>query len=475
MEKYRDESAAQEQAEDKKHDRDDWKDLEKEDPLLPTQEVPQKDARKQTAYLDGLRGFAAFLVYMSHHVPWWYGMDNALNHGFGWHGERYFATFPYVRSFFTGGNAGVSIFFVLSGYVLSISPLRKLREGKVQEVRQSLISAAIRRPIRLFIPPLGISLAFALIMHLPFGLAPHLEWPVAVDNVFAELQKWVVEGYYMMSPLEPHGVNERWFCYDPPAWTMAIEFEGSMVVYALLAGFGFAVPHYRAYLFVITGFFFLFIFWWAMASFCFGVALAMNDIEGFDRTLIFKRFGITEKAQQIFFHVIFFSSWYLLDQPAGNKGANHLYETPGWYHLSKLIPYTYWDDEYWRFLNTFGAVGVVYAVLRIKWLQNFFSRPSLQYLGKVSFSLYLLHIPFLWTFGDRTYRLIGVARQDFKTWYDGLLRIPDIGLVGISTGFLVGQAIILPLNLMLAELCTKWLDEPSVKVGRWVVNKLGLR
>src|SRR5690349_14371657 len=58
---------------------------------------PSKPLRP-TAYLDGLRGFAAFLVYVQHHELWAHGLGNlqqafAMENAFGWRGEFYFATF----------------------------------------------------------------------------------------------------------------------------------------------------------------------------------------------------------------------------------------------------------------------------------------------------------------------------------------------------------------------------------------------
>lgn len=458
-------------------------DLEDEDPMqsglldpLPTynNEEPKRVEKNEqrTAFLDGLRGFAAFLVYMSHHVPWWYGMDGYLGHGFGYHGERYFAQLPFIRSLFSGGAAAVAIFFVLSGYVLSVSPLRMLRQRKRKTAYRSLASAFIRRPLRLFIPPIGVSLTFAMIMHLPFGLAPHLQWPVAEASIFAELKAWIVEVCWMMNPLEAHGIFTKWFRYDPPVWTMAIEFAGSMLVYSSIALFSPAPPRIRTYLFAATGLLLFATYRWEMALFMGGIVLSINDLDGFDIAFLSKR--LTDRGRAILYNAIFFAAWWILCEPAGVRDPERSYNTPGWYYLSMVVPKNYLDNEYYRFWNTIGAIMLVYSVLRLEWLQAVFSRPWLRYLGKISFSLYLTHIPLEWTVGDRIYRLLGVVRQEFTTPYDGLLTVPDIGPRGFSLGFIVAQMVILPLNILLADLGTKVLDDPSVKAGKWVAGKLGL-
>ena len=116
----------------------------------------------------------------------------------------------------------------------------------------------------------------------------------------------------------------------------------------------------------------------------------------------------------------------------------------------------------------------VYGVLRIQWLQRLLTTRVPLYLGRIAFSLYLIHIPLEWTLGDRIYRGFGIVRQEFTTPFDNWLPLPDYGPLGLSTGFLIAQCVILPINLFLAKLVTKYLDRRSVSSGRWLVSKLGL-
>ena len=72
--------------------------------------------RKQvhhTAYLDGLRGFAAFVVYWHHHQLWPRAIaDIIFENAYGYENRYYFACLPGVRTFFTGGHFAVAVFFV---------------------------------------------------------------------------------------------------------------------------------------------------------------------------------------------------------------------------------------------------------------------------------------------------------------------------------------------------------------------------
>lgn len=424
---------------------------------------------RPTAYLDGLRGLAAFLVYTSHHIPWYYGLPNVLDDGFGYGEQRYLGQLPFIRTLFTGGNAAVSIFFVLSGYVLSIGPLQSYRSsGRLQRYRM-LISASIRRPLRLYILPAAISLLMAFAMQLPFGLAPTLAWPVAQSSLFAELRNWGYEFLKMADPLGKHGMFEDWFPYDPPAWTMAIELRGSILVFGLVAITASFTPLTRLSS-LLTLAIILFLFYqWSLACFMGGMILAVNDVDEWDSKVMSK---ITLRAKTITLHAAFLVAWYLLSQTAGHRGAERSSNTYGWYYLTSMIPEPYYSNEFWRFWHFPGACMLVYTVLRLSWLQRFFMLPWLQYLGRVSFSLYLIHIPLEWTVSDRIHRVFGVIRQEFTTPYDNWLSLPDFGPVGLSTGFLFLQILILPMNLWLANFGTKYLDEPSVRIGRDIVSRI---
>jgi len=69
-------------------------------------------------HLDGIRGIAAFAVFVCHFiqvfVPHVYYLDAAQGHGL-WEDE--FATSPF--NIIVNGNFAVCLFFVLSGFVLS--------------------------------------------------------------------------------------------------------------------------------------------------------------------------------------------------------------------------------------------------------------------------------------------------------------------------------------------------------------------
>ncbi|KAI5363004.1 putative acyltransferase 3 domain-containing protein [Septoria linicola] len=457
-----------------------------EDPLAPSnslnvthQSEKPVDKKKNTAYLDGLRGLAALLVYIYHHVSWYFGPTDDIINGWGANGNHYFFQLPFIRLILTGGNAGVVIFFVLSGYVLSISPLRNLRDGHLRQTYRALVSSVIRRPIRLYLPVIGVSLFFVIGLHLPFGLAPKLAWPEPKETLWMELKQWVYELAIALQPSTKPDVLAHWFVYDPPVYTIPVELVGSMLIFSVLAISGDVTMRMRVIVYSVMYIVFLFVYQWAMACFMAGILLAINDLkEPSNGPSTFSRFQLSARGKKIMQHVALFTGWYLLCQTAGMRDTQVSSDTPGWWLLTKLIPPIYYDDpdkEYWRWWHTHGAFLVVYGVLRISWIQRFFSSRPLKYLGRISFSMYLVHGPLMWTLGDRVYRFFGhITMPEMTTMWDEKLPIPEFGLHAFTTRFLVAQAFILPMTFAFGHLGTILFDDPSVKLGKFVVGRLGL-
>lgn len=104
-------------------------------------DISPTSSRRRTAYLDGMRGFAAFLVYWGHHELWARDSEAVLENAYGYDSQYYFVCLPGIRIFFSGGHLAVTIFFVLSGYVLSAKPLALIQTGDQLTLGDNLSSA----------------------------------------------------------------------------------------------------------------------------------------------------------------------------------------------------------------------------------------------------------------------------------------------------------------------------------------------
>lgn len=185
-----------------------------------------------TAYLDGLRGFAALLVYLHHHELWvhdYHGLEQnkIFENAFGYDGEYSFAAFPGVRTFFSGGHYAVAVFFVLSGYVLSIKPLRLIEGENLPELTIHLSSAFFRRWFRLFLPLAIVLFVHAMSSHV-FGVwIPGGEMQSTLLN---EIWNFYAE-FKNFSFIYNCG-GKPWMSYNVHVWSIPVEMKGSMVIFA---------------------------------------------------------------------------------------------------------------------------------------------------------------------------------------------------------------------------------------------------
>lgn len=141
-----------------------------------------------TAWLDGLRGWAAFnvaIVHLTVYTHDWaelcYGIEVLPN--------QYITSpivMPFLRLIFSGGHFAVMLFFHISGYVLTRRLLSMMHEGpsRHDDVVDSVHSAIVRRPFRLFLPVVWSTLTWAVIWHVT-GIA--IPWPAKQSNIFTEL------------------------------------------------------------------------------------------------------------------------------------------------------------------------------------------------------------------------------------------------------------------------------------------------
>lgn len=204
-----------------------------------------------------------------------------------------------------------------------------------------------------------------------------------------------------------------------------------------------------------------------MALFVAGVLLCELDLLGRDGNL--PRFlARWEPYKGVLFYMLLAISAYLSGVPSHTMDVKTLELSPGWYYLSLLKPQAVLDYK-WFYLF-WAAICLISAVPRIWWLKSFFETRFNQYLGRISFALYLVHGPVLWTLGDRIYLAVGWYREVHTTalpQYINLFPLSQKGPLGLELSFIVPHLIILPVTLWTAEVVTKLVDEQSVRFARW--------
>lgn len=435
--------------------------------LLRTPNTPKKPLRR-TAWLDGLRGFAAFTVYWHHHHLWPHP-NGYYETAFGWEGKHYFVALPFVRNFFSGGHFAVAIFFVISGYVLSVKSLSLIQKGDFLNSGDSVGSALFRRWLRLYIPVIAVTFLWCSQWHwtklwTSFG-EPRGSYR---DEIWTWYSLFKNYSFVFLTG----NVYEFPLMYHAHAWSIPIEFKGSIIIYTALSAFSRCTRNARLWCEVGLMFYFMYIVdGWYGALFMSGMFLCDLDLLAVAGQLpsIFTR--LEGFKEFIFFHLFIASLW-LGGVPSYDGEKDILPKSPGWMWLSHLKPQAVFDAK-WFYLF-WAAFFLVASVPRLPRLKQFFETRFCQYLARISFALYLVHGPVIWILGDRLYAATGFVRPEHKEhipeWVNAF-PLSTKGVLGFELAFLAPQLILLPVTLWLAEIVTKLFDEPSVKISSWLYKK----
>ena len=475
-----------------------------------------------TAWLDGLRGWAAFIVCIVHlsvythsDIEYCYAQDLPED---GSAPKFTPASWPFVRIWFSGGHAAVMLFYTISGYVLTKKMISLLHEGRRDDFVEAVNSAIVRRPLRLYYPVLVSTLCFGASWHI-FNI--HVPWPPRQSNIFMEFGSWLAETL-RFTFIFRNGF--LFHMYNIHTWTIPVELRGSFLVYVWLFAMHRVSHRLRILLtaaIVVHMVFFNYGSWYA----CFYSGMLTVELDllaSSDSTVdvklpwdgIMKALKRRPVLRQILLHAMLAFGLHLAGEPSSDwkKKDEILGDCPGWRTLSTLIPPAYDDGPgnqnhrwFWLF---WCAWFLVISIKEIGWARRLFETNFSQCkyiaaaaaaaatwalsrlttcvldLGKHSFALYLVHGPMIGILSERLFYLVGLKqalsdveiqnfahltnkRRDASWW-----PFSPGGTPGFEPNFLVCVAISVPVFLYVAELGTKFFDAPSVHFARWAYNKM---
>jgi len=378
---------------------------------------------RRILYLDGLRGWAALFV-LFHHLLLAFAPDGH---------EAGIKTSPAAAplSFLTDGPLAVSIFFILSGIVLTAAVTAAGEKG----TRIGLVALALKRWLRLGLPIFAAGLVVLALLSLQvdrsiaIGWAAESSWmrkffPPAYDpGVLDVLREAFVTAF--VGPETP--------VHDPVLWTIRIEFPGSLLIFLLAlylpAGW------LRLGLGLVTGIALALVpqglpgGW--IANYCslFALGLVLHDLVWLDARREIEPgawrgpVGVTLVICGLCLFPLFGLSVY---DPAASPP----------------------DPARQAILGTsqIRAGLVVAGVMLAPVLQQFLSNMVSGFLGRVSFGLYLLHAPLIWSFG-------------------GLAYLPLQPLLGPVTAATTASVIVATLAIAMAWLFHHAVEQPSMKLS----------
>jgi peptidoglycan/LPS O-acetylase OafA/YrhL len=364
---------------------------------------------QRITFLDGLRGLACVQVVIFHY--------------FG-----FFA--PYqagMLSFLANGPNAVFLFFLISGFVLTNS---------FQGSPQRPFRLAGQRLLRLAIPALVSVVIATLLVGASMSYAAHAAqmagWPVSRTPPMASL--WadasgisIIFGYrdfgllsWSWLPIHAGSVNQ-------PLWTLSIELWGSLWVLLLVMLLRQSIWLYAAAL--LGGFYFMGandLSLFSLGHLC-AVALQNQTIR-----VTIERPGSRAAG------LCLLAIGLLLNLTSTLAG-------PG--ILAPLLPLQGWAGQDGGTLRVeLGAVLIFISVVIVPVLQSTLGRRPMQYLGRLSFSIYLIHYPVMVSAGSLVF------------------------LSALSLGHLAAAAIAfctgLALTIGLASWFEQYIDAPAIRVSR---------
>jgi peptidoglycan/LPS O-acetylase OafA/YrhL len=390
----------------------------------------------RVGWLDGLRGLAAMQVVFMHYVfaflptvALGYPLDIA---DIWWRG---LVTLPLVFAY--DGSSAVYLFFIMSGVVLT-------QAFTVQPL--AFLPAVTRRVVRLGLPmAAAVVVAAALFALLPEAhviageqsgspafrdIGPH---EISVAAVFHQIAfEGLLTGFDGWSLLpgwatRVMGLMPRARGFNTPVWTLHIEFYGSLLVILLVTvRASTSRTTYRTICFILACAF-------ALSPLCLFIIGHLADGR--------LRPPVRRPWQAVFGAVLLGSGillctvrtvdpisilWGLLPQPPlGIQGDNAI--------LQKMI----------------GAVLIFFGLSLLPVLQRHLERPSMRFLGKLSFSLYLTHYPLLYTCFAACFIVLEGSLP-----YGASVAI--VSVVGIAA------------SLAIAVLFERWIDRPAIMLSRLV-------
>lgn len=356
----------------------------------------------RVAYLDGIRGWASFAVLLSHVLMCFLVLSTpSLQFNKARLAED-LATHNYldisagiVLRFASDRRLAVMVFFVLSGYVLSV--------GHLNPAKRKLALAAISRYFRLMIPILATSIIAYLL--LKFGLMFNLQVATAPERSSG----WLGTFYQFEASIRDvaaFSFYDVFFRYDSRTsynsslWTMAVELYGSFVIYAYLGIFrATAKVPWRLSLLTTLSLFVL-----APVFSCFFIGYILAEV----------------------------NQKYASGPFSGRVSARTVDALSAAVFFLTAVVSTYWRAS-GHHICIFAA-ALVASVSFSGSLRRVFAGRVSQFLGRISFPLYLIQIPIICSWSSYLY-----------------LRLPELGM-DVATSNLVNLFSTILLALVSAAL-----------------------
>jgi len=382
-----------------------------------------KSNLKRVTYLDGVRGWASLAVLFSHviicylcySIPFLQYSKTRLNYDII-NGYYLDIGFGVLVRLFSDGSLAVYIFYVLSGYVLSVS----ISNSK----SNNLCFLIFKRYLRLTIPILLTSLIAYIIqtnnLMYNFKVADNLIQPVSWMGIFYR-HKYNIYEVFKFSTFDVFFKKDQHF--NPILWTIKYELIGSFIIYLYWRYIN--KTEFIQYLILLILISITYYINTYITCFLIGIFLYKYDIN-----------NVNIKYNNIYILIFIFTcilSTYLRGGPL---------------------------------LNTLYASTIVFAVSKSNKLISLFDSSISQFLGSISFTLYLIQLPILCSLSSYLY--ITLPKIGINFMYASCINL----FLTVSVCLLTSK-IIIPIELFSIK-CSKTIPNFFSKILNKFTTKYGL-
>lgn len=377
-----------------------------------------ENSGEKLPYMDGLRGLAAFLVVI-HHFAFAFFPALLVGATTGLHSKLEPLIYQTPLYLAIAGNFAVTLFFLISGYVLSYKFYVTGRNSIV-------ISGAFRRYFRLM-PTVLVSV---LISYVLLATGHYYNLPAAAITGSSD---WLAQSWLGTANLweairlgiyDAFITGNNTMTYNNALWTMKIEFLGSFLVYAVLLVTG--KLRRRWFIYILLGLLF-----WQTYYLAFILGIALCDY------VTHQSKHQRQVGHPLYGWLALVGGLFLGSLPIAGPTRTLVGNITG-----AVLPL----DQGFIFFHIIGAALVLAAVVLTPSIKQWLMLRPLQYLGRISFSLYLVHLSVLASLGTFLF----------------LKLYPHVGyLGGAGISFIISLSVI----FVLAELVTRYVDIPAVRAS----------
>ncbi|WP_455844824.1 acyltransferase family protein [Pantoea agglomerans] len=359
-------------------------------------------------YLEGLRGVCCFIVILDHCINEFKpdirftGLTE-----FGGLLRKLVALTPI--NIIYSGIAPVCIFFILSGFVLSI---KFNRTGDYKDIT----AGVIKRYPRLIFPILGAM----IFMYIAFKLLALFTG----HNMGLHFLNALSEALYY-APFEHVQLKNY------ALWTISFEIYGSLIVFCMLALFG--KHQYKMFFYVIT---FMFLFYNSSFYCLFVIGMIFSDL--YTKECF--------KISSVMRFIMFIAGLFFVTSPYQREGVD-VYG--GMYFYLKLFDVSKYTDIY-QVMMLIGSILIFSSILNSELSVKILSSKVTQFLGRVSFPLYIIHAT-----------ILSIISYLLHSYFNEIT----------MQVFLLVVLVTIPFCLIISSLFERYVDVPSIKLANILANK----